>query len=227
MGLVEVDVAGDLRSAGAEAPGVRRELGDLASLRIERVPVRGKHRSELRVAHDRGVPDPVDRLDAVDDTDRVQPSPRSGGEDAGVDLQVQVAVRVTGPGGVVPNHGGLEFLDRDLDLPPAGPDPGGGVLGEPADDLTGCLVLGLVVGSRDLRVDGRDQRPRLRAVDHDLHEPQTLGVLAQSALRLPGLDVVPRDPPLVGRPVQHARSPYHPLLAVPPGAYPLRRGVAT
>ena len=88
----------------------------------------------------------------------------------------------------------------------------------------GGPVLGLVVGGSDLRVHGRDQRPGLRAVDHDLDEPQTLGVLPQPALRLPGLDVVPRDPPLVGRPVQHPRSPYHPLLAVPPGAYPLRRG---
>ena len=120
------------------------------------------------------MPDPVDRLDAVHDADRVQPSPRAGGEDAGVDLQVEVAVRVAGPGGVVPHHGGLELLDRDLHLPASRPDPGGGVLGEPADDLGRGPVLGGVVGGGDLRVQRRGQRPGLRTVDHDLDEPQTL-----------------------------------------------------
>ena len=92
---------------------------------------------------------------------------------------------------------------------------------------TAALSWACVVGGGDLRVQGRGQRPGLRAVDHDLDEPQTLGVLPQPTLRLPGLDVVPGDPPLVGRPVQHPRSPYHPLLAVPPGRTPSDVGVAT
>ena len=119
--------------------------------------MRGEHLAELGVTHDCGVPDAVDRLDAVHDADRVQPPPPAGGEDAGVDLQVEVTVRVTGPGRVVPHHGGLELLDRDLDLSTSRPDPGGGVVGEPADDLVGGLVLGLVVGGGDLRVQGRGQ----------------------------------------------------------------------
>ena len=37
------------------------------------------------------------------------------GPDAGVDLQVQMPVRIPGPG-VVPHHCGLELLHRDLHL---------------------------------------------------------------------------------------------------------------
>ena len=58
--------------------------------------MRGEHRPELRVGHDRGVPDAVDGLDAVADPDRVDPAPGAGRPDAGVDLQVQVPVRVPG-----------------------------------------------------------------------------------------------------------------------------------
>ena len=39
---------------------------------------------------------------------------------------------------------------RHLHLLPSRPDPGGGVPGEPADDLRGGLVLGFVQRSRDL-----------------------------------------------------------------------------
>ena len=108
--------------------------------------------------------------------DRVQPPPPPGGEHAGVDLQVQVAVRVAGPGGVVPHHRGLELLDRHLHLPAARPDPGGGVLGQPADDLGRGPVLRGVVRRRDLGVQRRGQRPGLRPVDHDLDEPQPVRV---------------------------------------------------
>lgn len=155
--FVTVDVAGDLRGSGAEGPGVGRQLGDLTGFGVEGVTVSDQHPTELGVAHHRGVPDAVDRLDVVDDTDRVQPPPGAGGEGAGVDLQVEVTVRVTGTGRVVPHHGGLELLDRNLDLSTPRSDPGGGMVGEPADDLLGCLVLGLVVGGGDLRVQGRGQ----------------------------------------------------------------------
>ena len=110
---------------------------------------------EIGIAHHGGVADPVDGLDAVHDTDRAQSSPTAGGEDASVDLEVEVAVRVTGAGGVVPYDGGLELLDRDLDLSAPRSDPGGGVVGKPADDLLRCPFLGCVVGGGDLRV----QRP--------------------------------------------------------------------
>ena len=91
---------------------------------------------------------------------------------------MQVAVRVPGSGGVVPHHRSLELVDRDLHLPAARPDPGRGVLGEPADDFLRGAVLGRVVGRGDLRVQRRDQRPGLRSVDHDLDEPQTARVLS-------------------------------------------------
>ena len=71
FGLVSVDVARDLRSALAEPSGVRRELLDLASI-VERVAAGGQSRAELRVAHDGGVADAVDRLDAVAGADRVE-----------------------------------------------------------------------------------------------------------------------------------------------------------
>jgi DNA-3-methyladenine glycosylase len=41
----------------------------------------------------------------------VQTPPRAGGEHPGVDLQVEVSVRVARAGGVVPHHRGLEPLD--------------------------------------------------------------------------------------------------------------------
>jgi hypothetical protein len=87
--------------------------------------VRGEHRPELRIRGHRSVADPVDRLGAVADPDRVDPPPGAGRPDAGVDLKVQVAVRVAGAGGVVPDHGSLDALDRDLHLASARPDPGG------------------------------------------------------------------------------------------------------
>jgi hypothetical protein len=67
-GLVSVDVAVDLRGALAEPAGVRRELTDLAVV-VERVATLGQGGPELRVAHHGRVPDPVERLDAVDNAD--------------------------------------------------------------------------------------------------------------------------------------------------------------
>jgi len=202
LGLVAVDVAGDLRGVGTERTGVRRQLGDLTGPGVEGVPVRGEGPPEVGVTHDGGVPDPVDRFDAVDHANRVEASPGAGCEDAGVDLKVEVTVRVTGPARVVPHHRGLELLDRDLHLSATRPDPGGRVLREPADDLGRCLVLSLVVRGGDLRVQGRGERPGLRTVDHDLDEPQPALIRAESTLRGAGLDVVTGDPTLVGVAVQ-------------------------
>ena len=200
-GLVPVDVAADLRGALAEPSGVRRELLDLAVV-VERVPARSQRGPELGVAHHGRVPDPVERLDAVHDTDRVQTTPRPAREDAGVDLHVQVAVRVTGTRGVVPHHSGLELLHRDLHLPATRPDPGGGVLAHPPDHLTSRPIHRRVVRRRDVGVECGGERPGLRPVDHDLDEPQRVGVVAQPPLRRAGLDVVAGDPPFVGVPVE-------------------------
>ena len=98
--------------------------------------------------------DAVERLDGVAEPDRVQATPLAlsmgAGEHPGVDLKVQVAVRVTGTGGVVPHRHRLDPLHRHLHLPAARPHPRRGVLGDPGDDLLRGPVLRGVVGRRHL-----------------------------------------------------------------------------
>ncbi len=152
LGFVAVDVAADLRRPRAEPAGVRRQLADLTGLRVEGEPRGGKGGTELGVGSHRCVPDPVQRLDAVSEADRVQATPLALGEDAGVELEVQVPVRVAGTRGVVADGDRLDPLDRDLDLPASWSHPGGGVLGHPADDLLRVAILRCVVRRCDLRV---------------------------------------------------------------------------
>ena len=189
LGLVAVEVAADLRGAGTEPADVGRQLGQLTGGRVEGEPVRGEHGAELGVGGDRCVADAVDRGEAVAHPDRVQSPPGSFGEDAGVDLDVQVAVRVTGPGGVVPHHGCFDLGHRHLDLPALGSDPGGGVLGDPADDLLGRPGLGRIEGVGDLGMQRGRERPGLGSVHHDLDEPQRLRVGSQPPLRDTGSDL--------------------------------------
>jgi hypothetical protein len=75
----------------------------------------------------------------------------------GAYLHVQMPVRIPGTGGVVPHRHRLQHLDRHLHLPAARPDPGGGVLGQPADDLACGAVLRGVVGVGDVGVQGGGQ----------------------------------------------------------------------
>jgi hypothetical protein len=91
-------------------------------------------------------------------------------------MQMQMPVRVAGPGGVVPDHGGLDVFDRHLHLPPTWPDRGRGVLGDPADDLSGGL-----------------------AVDGDLDEPQRGRVITHPTLLTTAVEIDPGDPLLVTR----------------------------
>jgi len=107
----------------------------------------------------------------------------------------------------MPHHRGLELFHWDLHLLAPRPDPGGGVIGEPADDLGRGAILGRVVGSGDLRVQRRGQRPGLRTVDHHLNKPQAMRVRSQATLRLAGVDVVASHPPFVRRPVQRPQGP--------------------
>jgi hypothetical protein len=152
-GLISVDVAADLAGSGTERTDVGDQLADLAGLGVEREAVRRERRPELWVGGDCGVSDAVDGLDRVADPDRMQGPPSAGGIDAGVDLEMQMPVRVTGPRGVVPDHRGLDPLHRDLDLPAPRPDPGPGVPGDPADDLGRRPVLGGVQCRRYLRAN--------------------------------------------------------------------------
>lgn len=195
----------DLTGPSAERPDVPRELFDLPGLGVQGEAVCGEGRPELRVGGDRGVPDTVDRLDHVAHTHRVQAPPGVRGEDAGVDLKVQMPVRVSGPRRVVPDHRGLDPLHRHLHLPAPRSDAGGGVLGDPADDLGGGFVLSPVQRGRDLRMQGSRQRPGLRAVDGDLDEPQCVRVRADPTLLATGVDIEPGDPLLVGLAVHRAR----------------------
>ena len=94
--LVGVDVASDLRRARTEPSREGGQFGDLAGGRVEGEPVRCECCPEPGIGDDRCVADPVDRLQRVPGTDRMDAAPRSVGEDAGIDLEVQVAVRVPG-----------------------------------------------------------------------------------------------------------------------------------
>lgn len=111
---------------------------------------------------------------------------------------MQMPMRVTGTRRVVPNHRRLDPLHRHLYLTSPRPYPGGRVLREPGDDLGGRLALGFVQRGRDLRVQGRDQRPGLRAVDGDLDEPQRVRVIPDPTLLVTGVDVDTGDPLLIG-----------------------------
>ena len=144
-GLITVEVASDLRRAGAERTDELCQFDDLTGARVEGEPVRGQRLSEPRVGHDCGMSDAVDGVDRVPHADRVQPSPASLGEHPGVDLQVQMTVRVARPRGVMPHGYGINLGDGHLDLTAARTDAGRRVLRQPADDLLRGSVLRRVI----------------------------------------------------------------------------------
>ncbi len=105
------------------------------------------------------MPDAVDRLDAVHDPDGVQAAPVAGSPDTGVDLEVQVSVRVSGAGGVVARTTAASSCSTGTWT--CGPEDRSAWwrAREPADDLGSGLLLGGVVGGGDLGVQAaaRDQ----------------------------------------------------------------------
>ncbi len=143
------------------------------------------------------MPDPVYRAEEVAHADGVQPPPLPGGEDAGVDLQVQMPVWIAGAGGVVPHQHRFQHLDRHLDLPAARPYSGGRVLGQPADHLGRRLVLCGVVGGGDVGVQGGGQRPGLRPVDDHLDEAHRTLIGAQPPPWVTGIRIAAGHPCLV------------------------------
>ncbi len=152
---------------------VRRQLGRISPDAGSRVnPCAASACPEPRVGGDRGVADAVDRLQIVARPDRVESPPLPVGEHPGVDLQMEVAVRVTRTGRVVPDHRRLDLLHGHLHLPAPRPHPRGRVSGDPADDLPGGPLLCRIERRRHLRIQRRRERPGLRAVDRDLDEPQ-------------------------------------------------------
>src|SRR3954471_1136761 len=103
VAFVAIEIAPDLRRPGAERTDVLGELQYFSS-RIQGVAVGGQGGAELRVAGDRGVPNAVDGGEEVADADGVQPAPLVGGEHSGVELQMEMAVRISGAGDVVPHR---------------------------------------------------------------------------------------------------------------------------
>ena len=106
-GLEPLEVAADLRRPRAEPRYVRRQLDQLPRGGVEGEPALGQCPPEAGVGRHGGVADAVDRLQVVSRPDRVHAAPCAGGEHPGVDLQVQMPVRVAGPGGVVPQPTGI------------------------------------------------------------------------------------------------------------------------
>ena len=213
LGLVALGVVPDLCGPRAERPDEGSELDNFSGGWVERVSVTSECGAEGWVAHDRGGADPVDGIEAVADPDGVDAPPQSGRPDSGVDLQVQVSVRVPGPRGVVPHDRRLDLLDGHLQLPTPWADPGRGVLRDPPNDLLRCLLLGGVVCGGEFGMHRGDQRPRLRAVHRNLDEPHPLGVCPQPTLRLPGLHLMPGDPVLIGLTTQRTDGPKNRCLA--------------
>jgi len=113
----------------------------------------------------------------------------------------------------MPHHVGLEPLYRDLYLPAPRTDPGGRVLGEPGQDLGRGPVLRRRIRGRDVRVQLRRERLRLRSVHHHFDEPHRLPVTTQPTLRHAGHRVEAGHPRLVPLPRQR-----------PDPAHTLRRG---
>lgn len=109
--------------------------------------------AERWVACDRRVPNAVDRGQRLAHRDGVQAAPLSRDEYPGVDLQVQVPVRVSGSRGVVPRHCRLQALDRNGDLPTARADPSRHMLREPAEYFPGGASLRTLMGGRHVRVE--------------------------------------------------------------------------
>jgi hypothetical protein len=157
--LVAVDVASDLRCPGTERTDELGQLNDLARLGVEGEAPCGERLPELGIGGRGGMPDAVDGVQRVPHPDCVQPPPASFGDHPGVNLQVQVTVRISGPGGVMPHRHHLDFLHRDLHLGTARADPGGRVLGQPGDDLPRGPVLRRVIRPRDVGVQFGRERP--------------------------------------------------------------------
>lgn len=70
LGLVPVQVPGDLRGPGAERPDMVGELPNFSSA-VQGEAVGGERGPELRVGSDRGMPDPVDGIERISNADGV------------------------------------------------------------------------------------------------------------------------------------------------------------
>jgi len=219
VSLVAVDLAGDLLGAFAERLDEPGQLNHLAGLRLEGEPMRRQRLPEGGVGHHRGVPDALHGADRVPHRHRVDPAPPPRGEHPRVDLQMDVPVRIPGPAGEMLHRHRLDPLDRRRHLPTTRPDPGRGVPTHPGHDLDRRPVLRRRVRPRDVRMQLRGDRPRLRPVDDHLREPQRMLIVPDPPARLTGARVNPGHPRLVGVTIQLR----HRLdLPVPAHAVPLR-----
>ena len=196
--FVPGDVRGDLRGPFRHRRHHRHELRDLP-VRVHGVPVAGQRGPELRVPDDGAVPDAVDRALHPQHLRRVDAPPLPRRRHPGVHLQMQVPVRVTTPGGVVPDRGQLDPLHGHLPLLAAAADPGAHRRGEEPADLRRRPGPAPRPGPAEMsRVQPGGQRPGLRPVHDDLGEPQRVLVVAQRPLVQAGADVDAFDPRFVG-----------------------------
>lgn len=143
-GLVAGQVGFDLCCALTERTRELAHLGQL-TVTVEGVAVDSEGVAEAGVGHYGGVPDPVQRVQTVAHPNRVQPVPAALSPYPRVDLQMQMPVRITRTGRVVPHRYRLDRLNRHLDLATARADPGGRVLREPADNLLRRPLLRRVI----------------------------------------------------------------------------------
>ena len=132
LGLVHVEVAPDLRRTSAERTDELDQFDDLPGARVEGETMLRERLPEPRIGHHRGVPDAVDGVDRVPYPDRVQPPPGVFGEHPGVDLQMQMTVRIARPRGVMSHRDRVDLGYRHLDLTAAWTDAGGRVLRQPS-----------------------------------------------------------------------------------------------
>ena len=123
--------------------------------------------------------------DGVPHGDRVDAPPFAGREHAGIDLHMQMPVRIPCPGRVMADHRRLHPFYRRRDLPAAGPDPARDVRADPTDHRRRRPVLRRLQRGRDVRTQFRRQRPGLRAVHRHLDEPHRLPVVPQPPRGLP------------------------------------------
>ena len=134
--------------------------------------MRVKHLLELRVCReDRGA-ERADRALLLEQRRRVQTPPRTGGPDAGSDLEMDMPVRITGPARLVRDGYRFQLLDRHHLLLPSRPNPRNGVLAEPGANLGYRVTLRRIQRLGYFWVQGGGDGEGLGDVHDHLREPR-------------------------------------------------------
>ena len=126
-GEIVLDLGGALRQHHV----VLLEFDDLAGDVVEAQPMGGEHARQLGVRGDDCRSERPDRALLLEQRSRVEAAPLSGREDTGADLEVDVAMRVPRPRGLVDDRHGLEPVHADDLLESTRTDAGHRVPGQP------------------------------------------------------------------------------------------------